>query len=698
MNLKVLFSCLWDRNSKIISFFSVLVLLLGCSNDGSVVNDKYLPGLNPKDYQPEVSLLTTTMINKNNQGSYSIIGACSGAIEKVYITINGQQELTSCNNGLWSFEKNLSSLSDGVINLTIKGVDIFSQEVEVLETLTKDTVSPSNITSLSITNPLVSFSNMKYINLQAQGVDGDKVSLYNDSLCFNKVEEKNIAGVIENFLNIEAQEGFNTFSVKTEDLAGNDSLCVVVSSGYTLDSTNPENPSGVIMSSPLNNSSSKDNTPQFVYNVSGEDGGTFKIYKDPTCSVEEGSSQITLGQAKVEDVALALDGTDKGVNNFYGKVIDQVGNQSACTNLSLSYTLEATGLASLDKIAMVGLNTSTDLIALDDGVEVFLNGVQEGGVLNAGDLLNFTANQGDSLSCTGPCYVVSEGNGTSPWASLAYAGKSFSSYVFRNGQYQPRIYVAIFEDNTSIDLKQNGVVIKTLTGDSGDVVLFEETLLNQSIQILSNNNILAYFVSRTNSSSPYDRDERVITPADEEVIGLSGYITSLEDNTDTNAYKNNGSNYNNNDLDLDEVLSTGGTSYGQYAVYATGDKPISITQTADGNGNNSTQSLPTYMLATNYGLSRDAAYVSFSALTSGTVDVIDPTGAVIATLNMTKSGSTSATPYLARYLLDPNHPSSPTSHPIVAGTRFICSVPCYAVYDDIHSGANDETLMMGFTP
>ena len=144
-----------------------------------------------------------------------------------------------------------------------------------------------------------------------------------------------------------SDDGAIAFYVVMTDAGGNASACTNISLGYTLDTTDPDPLTGGFtwaLSSPANGTTSSDNTP--VVSLTGaaaENGSSVQVYDDAVCSSAQGSSQtVTAGATTHNDITYATDGSDDGAIAFYVVMTDAGGNASACTNISLGYTLDTT--------------------------------------------------------------------------------------------------------------------------------------------------------------------------------------------------------------------------------------------------------------------------------------------------------------------------------------------------------------------
>lgn len=586
--------------------------------------------------------------------------------------------------GNWTTNKKVSQSGDGNYYFHIQVKDNYDNESNIFHySFVLDSSGPNNpIVSLNEYGQSDNFS-ATISNLSI----GEIIYIHDNSSCSSLIHSNNISQTSQVFNMNNLNEGKYNYSVQVEDSSNRLSECVSFS--YTRDNSIPEMPI-LSMQSPTNQSTSKDISPEFI-GVSSENGSTIKIFNDPTCSTEIGNTIVNKNSVLVNNINFPLDDSEVGLQIFYGKIIDQALNESNCIDLNLSYTLESTSLAEVPKIALVGNNSPTKTISLQDNNVIKLNGVTLG-TYNKGQIVNFNTNQGDKLECSKACYPVTQGFGTAPWASEAYAGKSFTSFITRYGQHNPHIIVAALGKNAFVEVKQNGNVVDSHLIPKNTVHTFNNDLNNnQSFLIESNENIAVYFVSRSSGGSSYNRDARVLTPASDKIIGLSGHVTAIANDTNASYYRtqNSSNNFSLNSNNFYNVGRMRKSDAENWGVYVESDKKVSMTQTADQDGTNATPSIPISMMANNYGIPRRADYVAFISLESGTVDVINPDGSFNKNLTLHNNAVNPKAPYIVYY--------NDGGTDIPAGTTFSCSVLCMAIYDDSDSGADrDETLMMGF--
>lgn len=664
---------------------------------------------------PTIAFTNINTVNQSNETSYSLEGTCSDNGQTVSGSFDVLPFSTTCTNGTWSSASlNLSFYVDATYTATISTTDNLGNDSgDITSNILKDTVTP--LPTLSFVTPLSGFGNTNSTTIRVSGINtGYTVEAFNNAACTNSLQSIVSGGVTADLVFNNAGEGTYKYYFKVTDLVPSTSTCLGPIT-YVEDQTNPVSPSTYILSSPGDGETSNDSTPQISGTIdASEEGSVVHAYRDAACSDEIGSNSVSSGTFSILG-SLAVDGSHNGLNQFYIKVIDRASNTSSCIDTGLSYTLSGGGLASLPKLAMVGNDSPSSLVSLEDGNQITWrkasdpNNPIDLGTINKGDVISIEdpsnaadkVDQGDFIESTGACYVVTQGFGTAPWASDAYAGKKFSTYQYRYGQFSPKVYVAAINQTSFVQILQDTDndgdldVVDFQNVPAGTVHEFTVTLTNgRPWQVVGTENINIYYVARSSGAAAYDRDARVLTPAATDIVGFSFYITSLENDTTVNAYQNRNVAVYNGTIDVNQSLTTQRSAKGSIQLYATrviADKPVSQLQIADGDGANATPHLPVNYLATVYGIPRNADYVGIISLGAATVDVYQPDGTLKHTRTLAQTaGANALAPYAYRYTDGATVP---------AGTTFECSAPCFMIYDDESAGADrDETLMMGFTP
>ena len=352
---------------------------------------------------------------------------------------------------------------------------------------------------------------------------------------------------------------------------------------------------------------------------------------------------------------------------------------------------------------MVGANTLTYVASLGDDNDVNLNGTFLD-TYQAGDTFTITTSAGDILECSEGCYAITPIDGTAAWSTQLYASTLLSTYM---GRYATaKIAVAAFDNASTISIKQVGstLVDNELIPSNSVREFYTPFTDKQTLWIESDYEIAAYISTEKADSPGFHRDGRVTTaPAKVGLAFVAGAggtptgISVIQDGTTFDIYRDDGTNFLSETLDVSGFLDVTNSAVGQnrpgsaIAFYA--DAPIVSTQHADGDGTNASPSLSKNMLSTHFVAPMDGDYVSFAAFDDGQVLVIDDSNNVISVLELDRDGSAnSKAPFSATY----NPTNSNVDRDIRAGYRFVASVPVLGIFEEYEN--NDETLMTGVSP
>jgi hypothetical protein len=664
---------------------------------------------------PTVTIDTPAMISQISESFYTVSGTCSEDGRPVSGLVDVIPYSTTCNSGTWIQSGiNLSFLADGTYSVTAVTTDAVSNSST---TASDNAIKNTTIAlpSINFTNPVSGYGNSNSVTIQIGSIaNGHTVSAYSDNTCSTLIRSEVSTGTTHDMTFTNGAEGVYSYYFTITDLVPNTTSCLGPKV-YNEDQTAPTSPLTVTMNSPGDGETSNDSTPIFAGTINAsEEGATITVYRDVGCSDSIGQGTVSSGAFNVL-TSLAVDGTHNGLNQFFLKVEDKASNVSACFSSGLSFTLSGGGLATLPKLAMVGNNSPSQLVSLEDANQITWTRRQDPGnpidlgIVNAGQVIDIEdpsnsaikVDYGDKIESTKACYVVTQGYGTAPWASEAYAGTKFTSYQYRYGGNSPKVYVAAISSTSFVQILQDTDgdtildVVDYFNIPAGTVHEFTVNLVDgRPWQVVSTQNVNVYYLGSSNGST-YDKDARVLTPAANDVIGYSFYITSIENNTKIDAYRNDNNIHYDTTINVNESVNAGRTlksSLDRWATRVIADKPVSMLQIADQDGINATPSLPVNMLATHYGIPRAADYIGIIAIVAGTtITVTAPDGSDKGTFSLARNASANAlAPYSYKYT---------DGGSIAAGTRIACSNPCFMIYDDEGPGADeDETIMMGFTP
>jgi hypothetical protein len=200
-----------------------------------------------------------------------------------------------------------------------------------------------NAATLALQVPATSPNNNPTPTIRVSGlISGLGVQLHTNNTCTALVGSTTASAATADIVSSALSDATWNFYAKVTDTYGNGS-CAAATVTYALDTTAPANPTGWTLTSPSNGTISNDNTP--IVNgtgIAGEDGSTAKLYSDPSCSTNIDNAVISAGSFSMTGISYATDGTADGVKTYYGRIVDQFGNQSGCVNLGLSYTFDRT--------------------------------------------------------------------------------------------------------------------------------------------------------------------------------------------------------------------------------------------------------------------------------------------------------------------------------------------------------------------
>lgn len=202
-----------------------MTVLSGCSLSASL--DELLSSGKP---QTPVTIETTTpVVNADNEGSYTIGGACGDLAE--FNIIAPFTETVTCVGGNWSIVKDLSGQPDGPLKIVTDVKDSLGHPVEF--EVIKDTLPP--VLTALVLDSGKNYTKNTLIPFAVTHTDGHQVYLTATPGCTAGGTWSLLAST--SLVNIGSTEGTQTVYAKVKDLAGNESACV--SDSIVLDITPP---------------------------------------------------------------------------------------------------------------------------------------------------------------------------------------------------------------------------------------------------------------------------------------------------------------------------------------------------------------------------------------------------------------------------------------------------------------------------
>lgn len=304
-----------------------------------------------KDNQRPVLGINTpanSYINFSNQSSYLVSGTCS---EDIDVSIEGSiSDTVVCSSGVFSKNMNLSSLSDGTVNLKFKSVDVNGNPSLDRElTLTKDTSVPAMTISTPANNAYVNISNVNAFTVSGSCSTGDTVEFSGDLSGSVQCVSSNYT---KSFNLASASDGALSFSSVIKDLALNTSI--VTNYNLIKDTVNPvltESQRGSLVFSNAN-------TVRF--------GGTCQGSDLIQISSEDAASVNCSGGTWAYDTAVK---NSDGAYNYSFTHTEASGNSISLTKSWTRETVKptVTSVTIADGVASIGtINTIIKLSATDD--------------------------------------------------------------------------------------------------------------------------------------------------------------------------------------------------------------------------------------------------------------------------------------------------------------------------------------------
>lgn len=322
------------RVERNLIFLLLAVLSLSCTK-----NPVKLEVLDPSKIvskvtsSPSIALNTPTTSPGNNPNPiFTISGIASGDAVQLFSDSSCATSASSSQSASsTSADVTASSLTDG--NYTFYfSVNSICSSSSVGYTL--DTAPPSMPSAMTLFDPASSPGSDTTPTFTVSSVtSGDTVKIYADPTCStlrgSTVATSTSAQVTSSAL---TSDGSYTFRARVYDAAGNSSSCTTPATySYTLDTTAPDTPTGLVILSPSVQPSS---VASPLIQVSGVSSGDIvKIYSNSSCTTEVGQQTAAGPTVNISLTALSTEGT----YYFYAKSFDSSLNSSGCSTASAQY-------------------------------------------------------------------------------------------------------------------------------------------------------------------------------------------------------------------------------------------------------------------------------------------------------------------------------------------------------------------------
>lgn len=393
----------------------------------------------------------------------------------------------------------------------------------------------------------------------------------------------------------------------------------------------------------------------------------------------------------------------------FGSVNDIVTLANELDDILLAKIKAEEGESSISiKVCPIGTAISTNVVSYADGNIIYIkrNGQTSYSFLTKLDkheIHTFNADQGDRIFSLYGETVVSTAFGTVAWPSLSFAGREFFNYVIRQASPadSARLFIITFDVEANVYIEKNGAAYDSLLASSQSVVDIGLDAIAE--YYVNSDQLIALWYIGGDSTS----DAKPVSPVSSELIwwntdccngGTSGsWVSALYPNTNiTVKYRDGTSETNTVSPGAAWQLKYGGANYLSYGTDGgariTADGIISGANSADQDGNNGTNMLPSTFMAQHFVLPVRAEHISFVSLYEGEIDVFDANDNFVTTLTLSRSAPVSG---------DQTYPSA-TKYTFTGaqtwgrGFSFESNVPVNCVFDCREAGLNgDETILYG---
>lgn len=619
-----------------------------------------------------VSINNLFEINSINQSDYTVEGLCSENTETVDVSIGSLNKQPICSSGTWSTGiTDVSSLADGEISVTATHSNAAQASVSVNKDTTTAVVTILSAPDISSTN--------HNIYLVSGECTQDSASV-----------ELHIGSISESLVC-----SLGTWNSGFVDVSSLDDGGVTITADHSTasqSSVNVEKTTSTPTASDLSAPTSLVNSVDLNWSVNLPDGFTVDDYII-NYKVKDTSVWLLFDDGVSVNTHATVTSLNPSVTyEFRVKVIYDTDQQSTWSNISEGTTQPDSDVFGVNKAMNVGGATESTVVAFEDQTNVTLNGSALI-TLNKGQSHSFVSSQFDIIDADKAIFTAgkigmgtgSNDQGNIVWQPTAWAGKSFSFNATRSNPQEVDVYAI---EDTTVEVKQGSTILDSLNLSSGQTGTLSWSTYG-SYQVLATGSILAFHMSRANGLY---YDPKPLMPGHTEVIGFpssSARLTSINDGTSYNLIHSN-SNTSSGSLNKADVITINpqGTSslFQSESTIIKSNKKISAASFADSNGYCAAPFMPTNLMKKKYIIPVDSDFIAFASKSAGSIEVLDSSDTLVATLTLTQTGSDANAPFKVR-LANPS-----------AGHRFIATVDVAAWYQSsisTNAAAQDETILYG---
>lgn len=622
-------------------------------------------------------------INSLNQSAFGVAGVCSEVGQNVTANIGSMVQSTTCQvDQTFSMSLNLSSLLDSSYLLEVTHFDAALNQKTAIAHLTKDSIAFDNMV-FTLINPGADEGFVSDIEIEISGLplDTDVLDIYSDSSCTTPVTASTalMSEPTQVVANISAS-GLSScqthgFYARFTDMAGNQSACSSDFTNYYFfgysrligfsEATQTDEQIVNLNLTPINfdysriRSSAEDLR---FFDLSGNkihhyserldtSGLSTLALKIPEANTDQIQMYYCQPDVETFDDVLATF-TYATPKNLYVDMIS-VGQNFGVASYIDSNNILFTG----GNTASLNQNLVTNLPSVGRG-PIFANGA-----ISARARSSIGQDTIAAYTFLGTEFAFPASNGVSTWTfynpSLSAVTLDLEGYNGSGVSITSQSFVVPAEDFLSV------------TTNTLDVVSY----------VSASDRLLAYFVSGSTEAV-------LATPLTTELFGVvsgSAYVSALNDGTTVTAFYSDGTSQSSViDRGQRMTLTGGGTQGTGLAVRLQADLPIVANGINDGDGNDAFSFWPDQYLDKSYILPVGAQYLSVACPETTTLQVLDPNGLVLQTVQCLSPGPG----YPGKAFLGST--SNVTS--FTPGRRLVADKKVFTYYEYT---TTDETNLMG---
>ncbi len=413
--------------------------------------------------------------NSTTSSNVVISGVCMADLISFEILQPEPAQTVLCNNGRWTASLDVTGNPDGSLEVVTDQVDPRNDKT-ISFIIKKDTVPP--VVTTAILDSGATLTNKSQISYQVVGSEIAKAYITEDNTCATGGSWQATSGLVA----VSSGDGLKGFYVKAQDLAGNVSSCVLVSTIYL------------------------DQTPPVVTGLS--DDMVLKSSKSWTWSCADANAPCEYRHQISSSVALAPVGT-------YGLTQSATKSGDGLFYINVQ-AKDAAGNESLVKSVQVTLSSALPSLAIENNATVHNSNSVSLQLSNVGDFDEIDIS--NSAACAAP---TTFGTGSAvAWNLTAGDGLKTIYYLFRNTS--SGLVTGCTSSSITIDTVVPTLALSTgandpfLTTNFSVTAAFSEPVTGFALSDITVTNGVASGLSGSGSSYSF-----VVTPSGQGLVTVS---------------------------------------------------------------------------------------------------------------------------------------------------------------------------------